>query len=133
MLVLLLLNLFYLIHCNNKSRYREDTELKIKLDLGLDLELDSTKRKIESCGKIKGIRNKKHLRPFLLFIKSKTMNSLHIGLRDTKEGDGVQQRNNPLVLLPQTLSHQLLASFVSYFILHSLSPWTSKENEKVQK
>ena len=79
MLVLLLLNLFYLIHCNNKSRYREDTELKIKLDLGLDLELDSTKRKIESCGKIKGIRNKKHLRPFLLFIKSKTMNSLHNG------------------------------------------------------
>ena len=30
--------------------------MKIKLALGLDLELDSTKRKSESCGKIKGIR-----------------------------------------------------------------------------
>ena len=67
MLVLLLLNMFYFIHCNNKSISREDTEMKINLDQGLDLELDSNERKIESCGKIKVIRNKKHLGAFVAF------------------------------------------------------------------
>ena len=60
MLVLLLLNMFYFIHCNNKSRTREDTEMKINLDQGQDLEL-------ESCGKIKVIRNKKHHGAFVAF------------------------------------------------------------------
>ena len=54
MLVLLLLLMFYSIHCNNESRSREVTEIKVKPDQELDIKLGNNKRNIESCGKMKG-------------------------------------------------------------------------------
>ena len=62
MVALLLLYLFSFIHCNNESRSSEDTEPKVKTDLGVELEFGKDETRIESCGKIKGIRIRNHLR-----------------------------------------------------------------------
>ena len=62
MLVLFLLNLsFYSTHCNNGSILREDTEMKVIIDLEPDLMLQKNKREIESCGKRKGIMIRNNL------------------------------------------------------------------------
>ena len=58
MLALLLLYLlFSFIHCNNESRSSEDTEPKVNTDL----EVGNDETRIESCGKNKGIKIRKHL------------------------------------------------------------------------